>query len=213
MGGAAQLWLQFRALRESTVAPNPHRHQSRATAQPVALILHLPPTETTIEHAAQAANLHKGETEMLSYWHKKMQSNQRGFTLIELMIVVAIIGILTAIAFPLYANIQARARVSKAQADARTIASAVVVYSAHTGQLPGALTDLTAAVTVNGVVAGPFINPLPCVPQGGNPAWAGDGSGCNPSVTPSPGGYAFALGTSGTFTVSASGDNATVSTP
>jgi general secretion pathway protein G len=60
-----------------------------------------------------------------------------------LMIVVAIIGILTAIAFPLYANIQARARVAKAQADTRTLASAVVVYSAHTGVLPGGLSDLS----------------------------------------------------------------------
>ena len=79
---------------------------------------------------------------MISFFHKRM-GNQKGFTLIELMIVVAIIGILTAIAFPLYANIQARARVAKAQADARTLASAVVVYSAHTGVLPAALASLT----------------------------------------------------------------------
>ena len=101
---------------------------------------------------------------MLSIWRKRMQGNQRGFTLIELMIVVAIIGILTAIAFPLYANIQARARVAKAQADARTLASAVVVYSGHTGALPGGLTNLSSAVVVNGVSAGPFINPLPTPP-------------------------------------------------
>jgi len=132
---------------------------------------------------------------MLNFWHKKMLGNQRGFTLIELMIVVAIIGILTAIAFPLYANIQARARVAKAQADARTLASAVVVYSAHIGTLPAALTDLTSSVSnAQGVYAGPFINPIPSAPQG----WAA---------------YNYATGANGTFTISSTGDSATVTVP
>jgi len=118
---------------------------------------------------------------MLSFWHKRMR-NQRGFTLIELMIVVAIIGILTAIAFPLYANIQARARVAKAQADARTLASAVVVYSAHTGSLPGGLSDLAVTVTdpQTNAVAGPFISPIPTPPHGWSAPYAytdnGDGT-------------------------------------
>ena len=130
---------------------------------------------------------------MLSFWHKKM-GNQRGFTLIELMIVVAIIGILTAIAFPLYANIQARARVAKAQADARTLASAVVVYSAHTGGMPTALTQLSSAVVVNGVSAGPFVSPIPPPPTG----WAA---------------YGYTLNVDGSFTITTTGDGATVSVP
>ena len=59
-----------------------------------------------------------------------------GFTLIELLIVVAIIGILAAIAVPNFLNAQERAKVSRAQADIRTIVSALEMYRIDNNNYP-----------------------------------------------------------------------------
>ncbi len=59
--------------------------------------------------------------------------------LLELMIVVAIIGILAAIAIPVYSGVTRKARVAKANADLNVLASAVSVYAAFANALPSTL--------------------------------------------------------------------------
>ncbi len=61
---------------------------------------------------------------------------KRAFTLIELLIVVAIIAILAAIAVPNFLEAQTRARVSRCLNDLRTIASALEVYRVDQGAYP-----------------------------------------------------------------------------
>ncbi|HEZ5738888.1 TPA: pilin [Neisseria meningitidis] len=74
-----------------------------------------------------------------------MNTLQKGFTLIELMIVIAIVGILAAVALPAYQDYTARAQVSEAILLAEGQKSAVTEYYLNHGIWPGGNSDAGVA--------------------------------------------------------------------
>ncbi len=69
----------------------------------------------------------------------------RGFTLIEVLIVAAMIGTLTAIGFPVYATALNRAQVTKAIADIHTFDREIQVYHLFNGRPPATLAAIGRA--------------------------------------------------------------------
>ncbi|ENS7391228.1 prepilin-type N-terminal cleavage/methylation domain-containing protein [Neisseria gonorrhoeae] len=84
-----------------------------------------------------------------------MNTLQKGFTLIELMIVIAIVGILAAVALPAYQDYTARAQVSEAILLAEGQKSAVTEYYLNNGKWPANNGD--AGVASPGEIKGKYV--------------------------------------------------------
>ena len=114
---------------------------------------------------------------------KSFRRLSKGFTLIELMIAIAIVGVLAAIAVPAYSNYLARARVAEAVNYAQSCKTGYVEYYSTNGQLPvsniqancpSVATQNIASVAIGGAIpairinlnAAAVNNPLPAAIRG-----------------------------------------------
>jgi general secretion pathway protein G len=83
---------------------------------------------------------------------------QRGFTLIEMIIVIAIMGILVAVAIPIYQIHVLHAHEAVLKEDLYTMRNAIDQYSQDKGKAPQSLDDLVSAGYMRAIPKDPFTN-------------------------------------------------------
>jgi type IV pilus assembly protein PilA len=106
-----------------------------------------------------------------------MRSKQKGFSLIELLIVVAIILIIAAIAIPNLLRSKIAANQASAVASLRTLNTSSVLFNTNYQQYPSALTDMATGASVTSTSADLIDSVLSTGTKSGyNFAWTGGGT-------------------------------------
>ena len=109
----------------------------------------------------------------------KMKSNQSGFTIVELLIVIVVIAILAAITIVAYNGIQSRAKTRSAQAAANTIVKKAEAANTINSGYPTATGNFTseASLTGSGITLAADITAAPSAPATVQYIACGSGTG------------------------------------
>jgi type IV pilus assembly protein PilA len=111
---------------------------------------------------------------------------QKGFTLIELMIVIAIIGILAAIAIPAYSNYTIRSQITEGLSLADGYKTAISEYYVQNGSFPATSTTVAAgaagSISVSGASVGKYVGAI-TVAAGGDIIVLYSGSQANAKIS------------------------------
>jgi len=99
----------------------------------------------------------------------KAASRKKGFTLIELMLVVIIIGVLAAIVTPRFVGRNEDAKIAAAKANITSIALGLDMFQMHMDGYPDSLEDLIVDPGSEYTWKGPYLNKAPNRDPWGNP--------------------------------------------
>ena len=99
----------------------------------------------------------------MKWLYRHLHKKEKGFTLVELMVVIIILAVLTGIAIPSYLALRNRARIQATRSEMQNIGTAIAVYEADTSGFPATgLVALTAALQTTPTGAeGPYMFPVP----------------------------------------------------
>ena len=81
----------------------------------------------------------------MKWLYRHLHKKEKGFTLVELMVVIIILAVLTGIAIPSYLALRNRARIQATRAEMQNIGTAIAIYEADMGVYPA--TTMAACVT------------------------------------------------------------------
>ena len=121
-------------------------------------------------------------------------NGEQGFTLIELMIVIAIIGILAAVAIPQLTGVRGEANVSAVQSELKNLQTSLEMYYVQNSSYPGALTDMSDISSGDDILSGPQGQSYNYSPGGSNQTYTID-------WTSADGNYEVGLGSNSSITV------------